>query len=137
MSAVMAEEPEDTGNEPKDEDFEAEAREMGWKPFDKFRGNPEKFTSAREYVEKGRHVLPIVLEREKRLRQEGLTKDAELATLRQTVKSQGDALDAVVKKIAKVDQQAFIRARAEVIARIKEATEAGDADAEIAAIDGL
>lgn len=119
------------------DEFEAEAREMGWKPQDKFRGNPEKWTSAKEFVEKGRHVLPIVLDREKRIRAELLTKDAELATLRETVKGQNTALDAIEKKLSKIDQQAMIRARATIAAEIKEARASGDVDAEIAAQDRM
>jgi hypothetical protein len=40
--------------------YEAEARELGWRPLSDFKGDPEKFVDAQEYVEKGETLMPIL-----------------------------------------------------------------------------
>lgn len=46
----------------------AEAKVMGWKDKPEFKGNPEHWVPADQYVEKGRHVLPIVTAHNQELR---------------------------------------------------------------------
>jgi len=41
-------------------DFEAKARELGWRGKEEFKGNPAEWVEAEAYYEKGQHVLPIV-----------------------------------------------------------------------------
>jgi hypothetical protein len=71
IAAVVEEEAVTTTDDPGggDEDaaLEAEAREMGWVPEDEWRGDkkPAKFKTAREFVEAGQTILPIVQKRAK------------------------------------------------------------------------
>jgi hypothetical protein len=53
------------GGGDEDAAFEAEAREMGWVPEPEWKGDkkPAKFKSAREFVEAGQTILPIVKKR--------------------------------------------------------------------------
>lgn len=42
------------------EQVEAEARQMGWKPQEEFKGDPDKWIDAETFVERGKTVLPIL-----------------------------------------------------------------------------
>lgn len=46
--------------ESQDANFEAQASKMGWKPQEKFKGDPARWVDAKTYVERGEEVLPIV-----------------------------------------------------------------------------
>lgn len=40
--------------------WESEAKEMGWVPLDQFKGDPDKWRPADEFVRRGEDILPIV-----------------------------------------------------------------------------
>lgn len=50
-----------------DESLVIEARSMGWKPKDEFRGDQSKWIEAKDYVEFGRKALPILQQNNQRL----------------------------------------------------------------------
>lgn len=50
--------------------YEALAREMGWRPEGEYRGDPDHFVDAKTFYERGRTVLPIVQAEARALRQE-------------------------------------------------------------------
>ena len=41
-------------------DYEQEAKQMGWRPKEEFRGNPDDWRDAETYVKRGEEFLPIV-----------------------------------------------------------------------------
>jgi hypothetical protein len=53
-----------------DPKVEAEAREMGWIPQDKFKGDPALWRPADEYVKRGRELMPLVQAENRRLKKE-------------------------------------------------------------------
>lgn len=60
------------GEQPADPDMEMEAREMGWVPRDEFRGPDDQWRDAKEFVRRGKEILPIMrsqLSREKAARE--------------------------------------------------------------------
>lgn len=63
-----------------DPKVEARAREMGWRPKDSWKGDPEKWRSAEEYVKRGEEMLPILqaeLRKEKAAREQERKDSAE------------------------------------------------------------
>jgi hypothetical protein len=50
----------DDASSPSQRNWEAEARTMGWRPKDVYRGDPGKFIEAKEFVENGEKNLPII-----------------------------------------------------------------------------
>lgn len=63
--------PEGEGEQQQpDPKVEARARDMGWVPKDRYKGDPEKWRSAEEYVRRGEEVLPIVAAEKRRLEQQ-------------------------------------------------------------------
>ena len=53
-----------------DSDVERQAEEDGWVPKDKYRGDPEKWVSAEEFVERGKHINRILQAKLKRQEKE-------------------------------------------------------------------
>lgn len=132
----MTDQDNDLGNEVPEEVLKT-AREMGWTPKEKFRGNPEKWVDANTYVERGEHVLPILRADRDRLRKELLTRDTEIGTL----KHQVTTTNALVKDLT-VQYDARLQAelaaqRTRLKATIKEAVEDRDTDAELDAREQL
>lgn len=78
-------------------DFEKQAKEMGWVPQDQWKGDPEKWTDAETFVERGEHVLPILRANNRRLQNDLLTRDEKIGTLQQQL----DATKAIVQGLEK------------------------------------
>lgn len=46
--------------EESQDDYEAEARAMGWKPLDEYKGDPDKHIPAEKFVKRGMEKLPVL-----------------------------------------------------------------------------
>lgn len=118
---------DDTG----DPQIEAEAREMGWTSKEDFRGRPEKWVDAATFVDRAKHVMPL-------LRKENERQDAKMRTLAAQVASLTSELTA-----ARADLENFqefhieeVNRRVEEVrrdlkTRIKQAKQDDDVDTEI------
>lgn len=60
----------DEGSGGIDPEIEQRAIDMGWAPRDRWRGNPEDFVEADEYVRRGEHVIPIIRAEKRRLEEQ-------------------------------------------------------------------
>lgn len=86
----------------EDEKKEAEmqAKVLGWKPKDKYSGNPDNWRGAEEFLQHGRDTLPILRENNKRLL-------SEVQELKQTFKDFSEHHRTSIKK---TEQKAYDRA---------------------------
>lgn len=111
-------------------EIEQQAKEMGWRPKEQFKGDPDKWVDAEEYVERGEHVLPIVRAERDRLRAERLTDTQKIGTLQQQL----EATQAIVKGLEKNYNESLTRQLAEqrkqLKGDLKEAVEDRDTDKE-------
>lgn len=114
-----------------------EATEMGWQPREKFKGDLKNWIPADEFVEKGRHVLPIVLKDRERLRRELLTRDQKIDNLKTSLESAQAAIKALQETQSQATKRAVDAAIADVKKKIVEAREDGDVDTELALVDKL
>lgn len=109
----------------------AQAREMGWQPLDKFKGNKDKWVDADVFVERGQHVLPIVRAERDRLRGDLLTRDQKIGTLERQL----NATQALVKDLGenfeKVLTERLAQQRSELKAQLKDAVADRDVEAEL------
>jgi len=110
-------------------EVQKEAEAMGWIPAARFKGDPERFVDADEYIKRGETVLPIVKEQNKRLH-------SEVAELRTKSAEQAVALAAATKAIEEIEerhsvetQKAVEAAKRQLKAQLAQASEAGDHDA--------
>lgn len=61
------------------EDIEARARSQGWVPREEFRGDPERWRPADEFVKRGEELLPVALERSRAAERKAQELEARLA----------------------------------------------------------
>lgn len=104
-----------------DRNWDAEAREMGWVPKDEFKGDPEKWRPADEFVRRGEEILPIVRQQNRKLQD-------------QLEAQKKDFADRIAR-MERVQEEGIKRARAEAEAELRqiraqqrEATAAGDTE---------
>lgn len=119
------------------ENFEIQAREMGWVPKDQFKGDPEKFVEAKEYVERGEHFLPMLRANNRRLKDDLLTRDKEINTLKQTVADVQKSMNVMRTHYDESVKQQVAQAKKDLAGQIKEAREAGDTDLELSLLDQM
>lgn len=67
----------DPGGSEDARDFESEAREMGWVPQDEWRGDPNRWSDAKTFVEKGETFIPFLQADRRKLQEKLEAKDAE------------------------------------------------------------
>jgi hypothetical protein len=108
----------------------AEAKSMGWVPQDKFRGNPDKWVDAAEFVERGEHLMPLLRANNKRLQQDLLTRDAKIDTLTQKLDGALAAVEKLDKHYSEANKRAVEVAKNQLKAELKQAREDDDVDAE-------
>lgn len=110
-------------------EVQAEALKMGWIPPDRYKKAPEQFVDADVYVERGRIVVPILKETNKRL-------EAELEATKAANLAQGTALRQVQESIAMIEERHAVelqktreRTREQVKAQLAAANAADDHEA--------
>lgn len=72
-----------------------EARMLGWVPREQFRGRTEDWVDAQTFVDKGKHVLPILKANNTRLMDEIRQRDMTLAEVQGQLRAQTAALKAL------------------------------------------
>jgi hypothetical protein len=119
------------------EDVEATARSMGWAPKEQFKGDPEKWVDAAEYVSRGETVMPLLKANNRRLQQElegerrqrqGL--ETSLNELRESVETLKSSSIEETKRQVKAE-------RVRVLEQLKKARKDGDHDAAVDLEDDL
>lgn len=109
---------------------EKEARSMGWRPLEEFKGDKEKWVDADEFVERGRHVLPIVLENNKRLQRDLSTRDRKIDTLQSKLDDALAAIDKLDKHYTEANKRAVENAKRQLKEELRQAREDNDLDKE-------
>lgn len=101
---------------------EERARKMGWVDRDEFKGDPDKWRPAEEFLERGETVLPILQER--------------LGKLEKDLQSKTDKLERVSSNLAKFAdfhkgtyKRAYDKAKKDIEARLAAARADGDFEA--------
>src|SRR5690606_35489735 len=112
-------------------DYEAQAKSMGWVPQDEWKGDPDKWTDAQEYVERGEQVLPILRANNRRLQDDLLTLKNQNGTLQQVLA----ATRSIVQRLEKSFNESLARQlkeqRASLKASLREAVEDRGVDREL------
>lgn len=118
-------------------DYESEAKEMGWRPQEQYKGDPEKWVDAQEFVERGEHILPILKANTNKLRSELLTRDQEVAKLRASVEASDKAIRVLRKHYEENQERELAQAKADLLQQLKDAKLLGDVDSEVDLIEKL
>lgn len=117
-------------------EMQAKAEKMGWIPPARYRGEPERFVDADEYVARGEQVLPIVRAQNQRLQDEVASLKANQAALQESLQKANTALEEIEERHTVATVKAVEQAKKDLQKRLAEAHDAGDSAA-IAEITGL
>lgn len=102
--------------EPKERDWEAEAEVYGWVPKEQFKGDPDKWRPAEEFVRRGEEILPIVRKQNEKLQ-------AKLSELEETNKNMSRMFEKTIER----ERQKAAQEIANLKAEKREAISQGDA----------
>ena len=118
-------------------DYESSAKELGWVKKEHFRGDESKWIDAKEFIERGEAFLPIVKAQNKRMKQDLLTRDTEIATLKQTLTGVQKSLKALDAHYTEAVKKEVDQAKVNLVTQIRAARENGDTDLEFSLTDKL
>lgn len=104
----------------------AEAKALGWADKDSWRGNPDEWVDAHEFLERGRGIMPVMRENNKRLLTEVGGLKAEMARQAEENRNMRAALAAIEKDREKDLQEGIKLERERIKKELAEASEAGD-----------
>lgn len=124
----MADEMQDEGPPPE---LVKEARNMGWLPQEEYKGNPDKWVAAEEYVERGKAIMPILLANNKRLQNDLLTSRNKIGTLESQIEDLRKATEALQERASVSNKQDVAAAKAALMTRLEKARDDNDLDAEM------
>ena len=114
-------------------DAEQEATLMGWMPKEQFRGDPAKWTDAQEFVDRGKHLMPILRKNNERLVGEIEGLKTQVNQLNASLSESSGAMKDLMRFHEESTKAQVAKARADLLAELKEAKTDGDVDAEIEA----
>lgn len=116
----------DDGEGAADPKVEAEARAMNWKPKDQWRGNPDDWRPADEFVRRGKEILPIVQKRNR--------------DLEARITKQQEDFDKKIANLERMSKVALDRQKSDILAKYEglkeQAVERGDTKAYKQAAEG-
>ena len=128
----MAEDQDAVGQE-QQEALEKEAKTMGWVPKEQFRGSEEDFVDAKEFVDRGRQILPIVQANNQRLVGQVNVLGQKLGSMEEALKAANATIEALEESHGEDVKAQVEAARAE----LKEQLEAASRDGDHAAVADL
>jgi len=120
----MAEEAVVTSAAPPE--VQKQAEEMGWIPDTRYKGDPEKFVDADEFIRRGETVLPILKKTNERLHREQAELRAANAQLSAAVKAAQEAIEDLKEQSSVATLRAAEKARADLKSELARASSEGD-----------
>jgi len=128
---------DDAQDDAPDAKIEVEAKQLGWVPKERFRGDPDHWTDAESFVKKGREMMPLLRAHNTRLQAERAQDQAKIARLEALVQDSQESI-AALKEFHDADTRRQVeRERDRVKTALKRAKTDEDADAEVELTDEL
>ena len=112
-------------------EIEQEAALQGWVPKESFKGDEAKWVSAEEYVERGKHIMPILQSNNKRLMDKIQELEGTVESLNTSVSSAQESMEALKEFHQESTKAQVEKARRELLADLKAAKSDGDIEQEI------
>ena len=91
-------------------DVEERAKTMGWVPKDDFKGDPERWTSAEDYVDKADNIMPIMRAQNKKYEEKLKAQSSVIESTNAELKSMKKTVENIVRVNTKVSENAYERA---------------------------
>lgn len=103
-----------------------QAEDMGWIPPERYKGDPERFVDAEEFIRRGEQVLPIVRAHNKQMREELAQMRAAQAQTAAALSQATAALDEIQERYTVERQRAVEAAKGQLQEAITQALTDGD-----------
>ncbi len=116
---------------------EVEARGMGWRPLEEFKGDPERWVDAETFAERGRAVMPILKANNAKLEAETAKLRSETIRLQELFRASQEAIGELQKVHTANTKAAVENARKDLLQALKTAKNEGDVDREVEINDEL
>lgn len=87
------------------DDVERQARELGWQPKEEFKGNPDNWVEAAEYVERGERFMPYLQADRRKLLGRVSAQDSQLTALQQSLEATRAELAQIKESTTAVAQE--------------------------------
>ncbi len=116
---------------------EKEARNMGWVPKDDWTGDPEAWVDAGEFLERGKHVLPILSANNKKLLRRLEESSRKQQQLEGALRDSQEAIKALQRHYSENAKRQVEEARKDLLKQLAAAKEAGDVETEVELQDRL
>lgn len=118
---------------PDDAALQARARRLGWRPREEFNGDPEKWVSHEEFLDRGvsdprvmLHNLETLDRRYERLERDFRTVNDQLGQHRKQQEEATELVRYMSTQLKTADQRAYERAKKDLEQKLEEAVETGD-----------
>lgn len=105
---------------------EAKARQMGWVPLEKFKGDPAKWRPAEDYIARGEEVLPILKHNNRQLLDKLTGLEATVESLKAAKAEADESMEALRKYHEETAQREYDRAMRDLKAAKIDAIREGD-----------
>lgn len=109
---------------------EVAARQLGWVPQEQFRGAPEKWVDAETFVKKGKTVLPILQENNRRLEQTVAQMSGRMTQLQELILAGQESMEELKSFHESDIKRAVEQERTRLQAKLKDARENGTVEEE-------
>ncbi len=104
----------------------AEAKSLGWAEKENWKGDPERWADAKTFLERGRHILPIVQENNKRLSGQLGTAQGQINSLQSALQAANASIRALEEAHETDVKEQVEAAKAELKIEIERASRDGD-----------
>lgn len=109
-------------------DIEQEAAQLGWVPRDQFKGDPDKWTDAETFVQRGKEIMPILRKNNERLQTDLAAVKGQLSEVQQALGDAKEAMEAFREYHDRTAKEAYEKAIRDLTQQKKEALRDGDVD---------
>lgn len=118
-------------------DAENEARAIGWRPKEEFRGDPDKWVDAETFVDRGRHFLPILRSNNAKLEEANRKLSEELVGIKSLLSASQDSIKALTEFQTAETKRQVTEVKKQLVERLREVRESGNVEQEAALLDEL
>ena len=113
------------------------AKALGWTPTEEFKGDPEKWIDAPEFVARGEEIMPILRSNNRRLERELSETQKKLAEQATALEASQAAIKELKEFNTAVSKERMEQVRKELLAELRQAKVDGDVDRELELTDQL
>jgi hypothetical protein len=117
--------------------IEERAKEMGWAPREEWRGDPERWIDAEQFVHRGEEILPILRSTNRKLQDEVAALKNEVSATKTALQNSATAIEELKKFNSEANRQKMKESKDALISQLKKAREDGNLDAEVELGDQL